>query len=209
MPDVAVLFDNRLHLPLFKCPEPLFFTKNTRKTRQNSPLPPPPAPSALSSALKTQARNNKKSIRQVVSPFFYLSGAPGATGRAANWNFCLEGPKSPAQPQQPRHHHHQSKAITSRIRLNNEAPKHMIWHRSSAGKHKKQRRTPVAQPTRRGSNLGASSSRRPLGDWRGQLACMVAKGLQPLDFQLLSLPSIKRIMVENMVSRLWRTRHEA
>ena len=185
-----------------------FHEKHPKNTAKQS-FPPPHRRRVRSCLRSKHKHGTKKSIWQVVSPFFYLSEAPGATGRAANWNFCLEGPKSPAQPQQPRHHHHQSKAITSRIRLNNEAPKHMIWHRSSAGKHKKQRRTPVAQPTRRGSNLGASSSRRPLGDWRGQLACMVAKGLQPLDFQLLSLPSIKRIMVENMVSRLWRTRHEA
>jgi len=125
---VAVLFDNRLHLPLFRCPEPPFFTKNTRKTRQNSPLPPPPAPSALLSALKTQARNNKKKAFGKWSLPSFISLKP------------LE--QQDAQP------------------IGTSA-----WR-----------------------DLGASSSRRPLGDWRGQLACMVAKGLQPLDFQLLSLP---------------------
>ena len=71
MPDVAVLFDNRLHLPLFKCPEPLFFTKNTRKTRQNSPLPPPTgAECALVCAQNTSTEQQKKAFGKWSLPSF-------------------------------------------------------------------------------------------------------------------------------------------
>ena len=88
-----------------------FFSRKTPEKHGKTVLFPPHR-RRVRSCLRSKHKHGttKKGIWQVVSPFFYLSEAPGATGRAANWNFCLEGPKSPAQPQQPRHHHHQSKA---------------------------------------------------------------------------------------------------